>query len=483
MKTNSVKKILIIVTLFLFASPFWAKVKLPTILGDNMVLQQQTDVKLWGEAAAGKKVTVKPSWTNKVYTVQADQTGKWLLALPTPKAGGPYDIRFKDNEETLLKNILIGEVWFCSGQSNMEMPMKGFDGQPVGGANDLIAKAGSSAPIRIYTTDSQNGSWVRQFSKQPQTDCKGAWLENTSDNVANTSAVAYFFARYIQEALEVPVGLVISTWGGSRVEAWMSREAIEPFKEFDLSILANDDEVKTPTATPCVLYNAKIAPLTNFAIRGFLWYQGESNRHNVERYEELTPVFVKDLRAKWNRGEFPFYFVQIAPYNYENANGISAARLREAQFRNMKDIPNSGMVTTLDAGNPVSIHPVNKEVIGSRLAYWALAKTYNKEGFGYSGPLYNSMEIADNKIYINFDYAERGFYPLPDNLKGFEVAGEDRVFYPANVEKGNKITNLAVSSPEVPHPVAVRYAYKNYIEASLLGMNGISAAPFRTDNW
>jgi sialate O-acetylesterase len=471
------KNFLLLFLLLSFSS-LHAKVVLPTILGDNMVLQQQTDAKLWGEATVHAKVTVKTSWNKAIYTTIADSKGKWLLSVKTPNAGGPYEVSFSDGETITLKNILIGEVWFCSGQSNMEMPVRGFNRQPVAGSNDILAKAKATTPIRIYTTDT-----VRQFSKQPQTDCKGRWMENASENVAQASAAAYFFAQYIQEVLEVPVGIIVSSWGGSTVETWMSRESIAPFTEIDLSLLDNNEEVKNPAATPCVLYNAKIAPITPFVIKGFLWYQGESNRGNVDVYARLMPAFVSDLRARWNCGEFPFYFVEIAPFNYDGADLTSAARMREVQLQNMRDIPNSGMVTTLDIGNPVFIHPTDKATVGKRLAYWALAKTYGKTGFGYVSPTYQSMEVAENKIYINFNDAERGLCPMWTALKSFEIAGADKKFYPANAEIETKTTRLAVSCEQVPHPVAVRYAYKNYTEASVFNIYGIPVAPFRTDNW
>jgi sialate O-acetylesterase len=263
----------------------------------------------------------------------------------------------------------------------------------------------------------------------------------------------------------------------------MSREAISPFKSINLSILDNDEQIKNITATPCVLYNAKVAPFTNFAIKGFLWYQGESNRDNADLYQSLMPAFVKDLRNKWNRGELPFYFVEIAPFNYEGADGTSAARMREVQLQNMKDIPNSGMVSTLDIGHPVFIHPMDKETVGNRLALWALAKTYGKKGFGYASPIYKSMEISDNKIYINVENAQRGLCPMWTSLKGFEIAGEDKVFYPAFAEIETSTTRLTVSSDKVPHPVAVRYAYKNYAEANVFNIHGLPLIPFRTDNW
>ena len=469
---------------FLSASTFVkAKVQLPSILSSNMVLQQHTNVKLWGKAQKNSPITIKTSWDNKTYKTTADKQGKWLLNISTPVAGGPYEITFNDGELLTLKNILIGEVWFCSGQSNMEMPMSGFDRQPTQGTNDVIAKAKASTPIRIYNTDSKDGKWIRQFSKTPEEDCKGEWLENTPVNVSHTSATAYFFARYLQEVLEVPVGIIISSLGGSKVEAWMSREAITPFKSIDLSILNNNEPIKNITATPCVLYNSKIAPFTNFTIKGFLWYQGESNRDNADLYQSLMPAFVKDLRSKWNIGEFPFYFVEIAPFNYEGADGTSAARMREVQQQNMKDIPNSGMVTTLDIGHPVFIHPTNKETVGSRLALWALAQTYGQKGFGYATPIYKSMEISGNKIYINIDNAQRGLCPMWTPLEGFEIAGEDKIFYPAHAEIETKTTRLAVSCDKVQHPIAVRYAYKNYAKASVFSTYGIPVAPFRTDNW
>ncbi len=480
---SSFWKVFILATFLLPGASLQAKVKLPSILGDNMVLQQKSAVKLWGWANENAKIKVTTSWDRKTYVASSDSRGNWLIKVNTPDARGPYEIGISDGEKVILQNILIGEVWFCSGQSNMEMPMRGFDRQPLKGANTVIAKARTNVPIRMYLSDSKDGNWVRQFNKKPQVDCQGQWLENTSENVANCSAAAYYFARYIQEVLDIPVGIVVSTSGGSMVESWMSREAIEPFKEVDLSILNDTVKIKNPNATPCVLYNAKIAPLTNFTIKGFLWYQGESNRKNADLYAKLMPAFVNDLRTKWGLGEFPFYFVQIAPFTYEGAEGTSAARLREVQLQNMSDIPNSGMVTTMDIGHPVFIHPVDKETVGERLALWALGATYGRKGFVYAAPEYQSMEKKGQKIYINFSHAERGISPMWTDLKGFEIAGSDKVFYAAKAEIETSTTRLAISSDKVPDPVAVRYDYKNYAEASIFGLSGLPVAPFRTDTW
>lgn len=474
--------ILLIVFLF-FSADMAAKVKLPSILASNMVLQQQTGVKLWGNAKTSTKVTVTTSWNNKKYMVLSNTNGEWSVEVTTPISGGPYRITFSDGEVLILENILIGEVWFCSGQSNMEMPMRGFDRQPLNGTNDIIAKAKSSTPIRIFNSDSKDGRWVRQSSKTPQKDCQGEWQVNSSGNVAGASATAYYFARYIQEVLEVPVGIIVSTLGGSKIEAWMSREAISDFPSINTSMLDNQEPVTDISSTPTVLHNAKIAPFFNFAIKGFLWYQGESNRNEADMYRHLMPVFVKDLRNKWGRGEFPVYFVEIAPFNYEGAKGTSAAHMREVQLQNMKDIPNSGMVTTLDIGHPVFIHPMDKETIGTRLAWWALAETYGRKGFGYAAPIYKSMEIAENKIYINVENAQNGLCPMWTSLKGFEIAGEDKVFHSAFAEIETKTCRLAVWSELVPHPIAVRYAYANYTEAHVFNSYNLPLVSFRTDNW
>ncbi len=482
MKT-SFRKAICLAFLLMAGLSIDAKVKLPAILGNNMVLQQKTSVKLWGWAGENAKIKVKTSWDKKRYTATADGQGNLIIKINTPEAGGPYQISISDGDVLMLNNILIGEVWFCSGQSNMEMPMRGFDRQPIKGGNSHIAKANPKVPIRMFTTDSKDGKWVKQFSKTVRTDCAGEWLENTSENVANISATAYYFALFVQEVLDIPVGIIVSSWGGSIVEAWMSRETIESYKAINTSVLDNYSVVKKPQATPCVLYNAKIAPLTNFTIKGFLWYQGESNRNNADLYKKLMPAFVKDLRTKWNVGEFPFYFVQIAPYNYECADSTSAARLREIQLQNMTDIPNSGMVTTLDIGSPVFIHPVDKETVGERLALWALGATYEKKGFGYLTPVYKGIERKENKIYVDFNNADRGIFPMWKALKGFEIAGDDKVFYTANAEIETSTARLVVWSDKVPNPVAVRYAYKNYAVASIFGLSGIPVAPFRTVCW
>lgn len=453
----------------------WAKVVLPSVLADNMVLQQQTDVNIWGKAAPGKTVTVKATWTKQPYKAQAAKDSTWSVSVKTPSAGGPYELTISDGELLTLRGVLVGEVWFCSGQSNMEMPMRGFDRQPLrDGSNDVIAHAKASTPIRMFVTDSDiNGSWQRQWARTPQWDMKGRWCTNNPWDVAHTSATAYYFAKYLQEVLEVPVAVIVSTLGGSRIEPWISEEAMP---------VPVGGKV-TQHVTPHVLYNAKVAPLTRFAVKGFLWYQGESNRDNASQYCGLMKTLAADWRKLWNEADAPFFFVEIAPYDYGNPNGTDAALLREQQQKAAHEIPNSGMISLLDIGNHNFIHPVNKKPVGSRLALYALGKTYGLKGFGYEQPMYKDCEVKDGRIYINVTGAVNGLCPMWTSLKGFEVAGEDRVFHPAFAEIETQSCRLAVSSTLVPNPVAVRYCFKNFAEASVFNTYGLPLAPFRTDNW
>ena len=429
------KKKILLMCLALLPIFVYAKIDLPSILSDNMVLQQQTDVKLWGKAKPNNKIKICPSWGKAVYTARTDAEGRWMVKVSTPKAGGPYEIKMTDGEELTLKNILIGEVWFCSGQSNIEMPVRGFEFEFVEGANDLISMASESTPIRMFSSDCKGKSWFRQYSKVPLDDCKGEWLMNTSKNVVSMSAVSYCFAKYLQQALNVPIGIVVSSWGGSSIEAWMSEEVARPFG-VDLSHLKEDAKITKPIQQkPCVLFNAKVSPLTNYMVKGMIWYQGESDRHKLGQYAKMLPAMVADYRKRWGLDKMPFYYVEIAPFSYGDSNGLSAAYFREMQQQLMQVIPNSGMVSTLDIGSRDFIHPPKKAEVGKRLAYWALAKEYGVECIGYMTPIYKCMEVKDGKAYITFDNAAGKVHPINQPLSSFEVAGQDRRFYPARTLK------------------------------------------------
>jgi len=478
------KKTIVLLCLVALPLLMQAKITLPSILSDNMILQQQSNVTIWGKASINKKVKVFPSWTKETYSTKSDSVGRWSVNIPTPVAGESYNIKITDGDELILENVLIGEVWFCSGQSNMELPMKGFEFEPVSGVNDVIASAKESTPIRIYTTDYDEKGWFRQYNKKPQEDCKGQWLLNTPKNVASVSATAYYFAKYLQKTLNIPIGVVVSSWGGSTVESWLSEEVAKSFN-LNLSNLYDDKEVPKPIQhQPCVLFNSKVEPLTNYKIKGMLWYQGEDNRHNPEDYSKMLPAMVKDYRSRW-KTNFSFYYVEIAPFAYDNADGLSAAYFREMQQKLMKVIPNSGMVSTIDIGSCDFIHPTDKADVGKRLAYWALSKDYGISNIGYRTLLYKSVEIKDSKAYIEFENINGKVYAYPINhsLESFEIAGEDKVFCPAEAIVDLKNKQLTVWSDKVLQPVAVRYAFHNYAKASLFDRYGLPVAPFRTDNW
>lgn len=436
-----------------------------------MVLQQRSDVLLWGKATAGSKVTVTPSWDHKAYGVTAGGDGAWKVMVKTPGAGGPYSIRFSDGKTVTLNNILIGEVWLCSGQSNIEMPVKGFRNQPVLGSTQLLMDA-DNPQIRLFRLE-------RVQARTLQTDCKATgWQEANAASVTDFSAVGYQYAKMLQEKLKVPVGVIMTTWGGTVIEAWMDRQSLASFR--GIKVLNVDDTAKIFKNEPTVLYNAMVHPLVGYGIKGVIWYQGEQNRPNPGLYDSLLVTMVKEWRRLWNRGDWPFYYVQIAPYGYNDKLG-PAAPLREAQLKALPRIPNAGMVVSMDAGEQRSIHPADKTVISLRLACWALADTYGRAGLPHISPTYRSMKIEKDGIAISFNDASNGLSSFGKTLAAFEVAGDNKVFYPAKA----KITSggVTVWSDSVSVPVAARYAWKDWVIGDLYNTEGLPVAPFRTDDW
>lgn len=458
-----------------------AKVELPPIFADNMVLQQQSDAAVWGKAEPGAKITITTTWSKAKTVVNAGEDGKWFARLATPVAGGPYEITFNDGDKVTVKNVLIGEVWICSGQSNMEMPMKGFLGQPVDGSTDLILEAKPATLIR-----SCNLKKTRTF--EPQETCEATWYDHTPEGVAEASATAYFFAKRLYDVLGIPVAVINVSWGGTPIEGWMNPELLksEFADEINLSNLVNKEWPKKGAhQVPGVLYNGMLHSVVPYTAKGFIWYQGCNNRARFEQYKRLQPAFVKMLREEWGNDKMPFYFTQIAPYKYDNPDKSEAGYMMWAQAQTLELIPNSGMACLHDAGELACIHPANKKVVGDRLAFQALENDYGVKGIDSKTPIPVKFEFKDGEAIVTFDFCSRGLSPIGTDLDGFELAGEDKVFYPAKGRLlGGKRNQIKVyQCPEVPNPVAVRYGMKNWSEATLFNCFGIPATPFRSDNW
>jgi sialate O-acetylesterase len=462
--------ILNLLFLFLLASGLKAEIKLPTIFGNNMVLQQQTDAAIWGMADANKTVKITTSCNKKSYSAKAGDDGNWKINVATPAAGGPFSITISDGESITLDNVLIGEVWVCSGQSNMQMPMRGYRNQPVYGANEAIATS-SNKNIRLFTVE-------RAKTLSPLEDFNGEWEECIPANVVAFSATAYFFGRMVNQALDVPVGLICSSWGGTRIEPWMSEAGIQNFDFVELPDKNKEGEFSQQT--PTVLFNAMIAPMVGYGIRGGLWYQGEANRNQPLEYEKLMQGLIENWRDEWAIGEFPFYFCQIAPFDY-GQGGINSAFVRDAQRKAALNTPNAGMACLMDAGEEDNIHPGNKKAAGERLAFWALAKTYGMEGIEYSGPEINEMTVEGHMVHLTFTHASNGFTTYGKPLNGFLVAGKDKNFRKANAWITNK--GITLFNERIKEPVAVRYAWEDFTIGELFNTEGLPASSFRTDDW
>ena len=652
---NFISKIILTNLLLLGFYSSNAAIVLPACFSDNMVLQQQTKVNLWGRETPGKNFTVTTSWNKKNYQAKADAQGNWKIKISTPVYGGPFTISFDDGQITTLKNILIGEVWICSGQSNMEMPLTGGYGDVLN-VQEELTNAVNYPEIRMLKIDNKTS-----FTPLSNVQTKGSWAVCGPQTVRDFSAVAYFFAKNLFAGKHIPIGIINSTWGGTVAEAWTSGNSLKrmpAFAPFVLAIeggltqekldakyqtevrawidssnvkdpgfqegklvwgkqnfddaawqkmslpnywqragipdyngtmwfrkkiiipenwagrdlklniggiddydvtyfngveightesffykrsytipaslvkaddntiavrvfdngglgginngplllsLANDTTGQIDLAgewnyqkgvllkllpqppsqsnspnRPTLIYNAMINPIILYTIKGVIWYQGESNADRPQQYRQLFPLLINDWRQKFGEGNFPFYFVQLANYS-ANDQGPNAnwPALREAQS-NTLTVTNTGMAVSIDVGDANRIHPQNKQEVGRRLALIARAKTYG-EHITYSGPMYKSQSIQNNKIEIEFTHTDKGLRAKGDALKGFTIAGADKKFVPAKaVIVGNKII---VSSADVIHPVAVRYAWANNPLCNLYNGADLPASPFRTDQW
>jgi len=486
-----------------------ADIRLPSIISSNMVIQQNAKVPIWGWADPGEKIEVDASWLAVNTTVSTNVKGEWMIKLSSPAAGGPYKIIFKAKNTIILDNILSGEVWFASGQSNMAMAVERCDN-----AENEITSA-NYPEIRLFHIE-------RSSADEPQYDCKGTWLVATPESVRKFSGAAYFFGRKIHNQLKVPVGLISASKGGSPAESWIAQEVLsdagfssifEMWKKWETAYPEKEKEyqevlaawqtakepaltsgkdipqkpampiavqrIKRPHKRPGNNYNGMVAPVIPYAIKGVIWYQGENNVNRPTQYQKLFQTLINSWRKEWQEGDFPFYFVQIAPYSYKE-DLLNPPFLREAQMMALS-LPNTGMVVTTDLGNVKDIHPKNKQDVGHRLALWALAKTYGYDDLVYSGPFYKSMKIKDNAIRISFDHTGSGLVCKGNSLTYFQIAGSNKQFVAAEAIIDG--ATIVVSNDSINNPVAVRFGWSIQSIPNLFNKEGLPAAPFRTDSW
>jgi sialate O-acetylesterase len=452
------------------AAPARAQAQLASPFGDHMVLQRGRPLPIWGTAAPGERVQV--AFREASAETQADERGHWRVELPPQELGEPATLKVSATNTLELADVLVGEVWLCSGQSNMEWSVA-----RCGDAEKEIAEA-TRPTIRLYTVK-------RATSAEPQSALQGSWQVCAPETVKDFSATAYYFGRELSRHLGVPIGLLHSSWGGTPVEAWIAPQDLreEPgaralLAKWEERIAADAKQGGSPHA-PSRLYNAMIAPLVPFALRGAIWYQGESNASRAAEYRALFPRLLHSWRAAWGQGDFGFYFVQLANFR-TNADPRMWAELREAQTLALS-LPATGMAVTIDIGNSTDIHPKNKQDVGKRLALWALAEEYGRD-LVRSGPLYRRATVRGSAVEIAFDHA-RGLATRDGEApRGFELAGSDRVYHPAEARlEGERVI---LSSSAVPRPVAARYAWKDDpLEANLQNGAGLPASPFRSDAW
>ncbi|MBC3539078.1 sialate O-acetylesterase [Rufibacter sediminis] len=439
-------------------------VSLPAILGNHMVLQRNAEVTIWGWGNTGEEVTVTGSWNNQPVKTKVNNLAQWSVKLQTSGTSVPQTVTVKGYNTIVLEDVLLGEVWLCSGQSNMDWNANaGIDNA------EQHVKEANYPSIRFFQV-------LKRTADAPQLDVQGQWVVCTPETMKHFSSVGYFFGRELHQNLKVPVGLINSSWGGTPIEIWFSAPALASNPVLAESA-AKRKEVEYGPVQSAKAYNAMIAPLIPFRLAGALWYQGESNVDAPEVYAQLLPTLIQDWRTAW-QNEFPFYYVQIAPYKYGGAE--EWPRLAEAQLKTLR-VPNTGMAVISDVGNVDDIHPRNKLDVGKRLAAWALNKTYGQKDVPFSGPLYREMRVEKDKIRLSFDHADQGLVAKGKELTHFEIAGEDQKFVPAQARIDGK--TIVVSAKEVKKPVAVRFGWNNTAVPNLFGKNGLPASSFRTDSW
>ena len=439
-------------------------VRLPAILGSHMVLQQKSDVTLWGWCGPAEKIIIKTSWDTITYKTSGGSSAKWSRKIRTPEAGGPYSITI--NGTTILEDVMIGETWVCSGQSNMEWS----GDQNVKQCLDEMPNA-TNQQIRFFYVP-------KSTAEYPQENCGGSWKVCSPDEMKHFSAVGYFFGKKLQQELNVPIGLINSNWGGTAAEVWTPKNEVEQDPQL-MDAAKKLSPVYWWPILPGYAYNAMIYPITNFEIAGAIWYQGESNVPTYRTYQQLMTRMIGSWRKAWGK-EFPFYFVQIAPFSGYGDHDVCAHQ-RETQTSCLS-IPKTGMAVISDLVEDLkNIHPANKMDVSARLANIALAETYGKIGLSYKSPMYKEMKSEKEKIRILFENADNGLMVKDKTITEIYIAGEDRQFQPALAKiDGN---TLIVWNKAIRKPVAVRFGFTNTAIPNLFSKEGLPVNLFRTDNW
>ncbi|MDF1845022.1 MAG: sialate O-acetylesterase [Rubripirellula sp.] len=497
-------RLLSVLSLLLVPALAQAELKMSPVFGDSMVVQRDKPIHVWGWTTPGTEVNV--SMAGHSASGKADQQGRFDVSLdPLSAGGGPQELTIKADETKTFRDVLVGEVWLCSGQSNMAWP--------VASANDPdLETLGAKFPnIRLISVP-------QVASQEPLNDFNGKWEVCTPETVRNFSAVGYFFGRQLHQTLDVPIGLIDNAWGGSAAEAWVRRDVLEEagqydelIKQWDQNVANYDQEAVTanfqkrmkkwqedrkgnrprpprsPISSnhrPANLYNGVLHPVLGYTIRGAVWYQGESNASRAYQYRDLFPLMIQNWRDEWGQGDFSFYWVQLADFRNEVSEpaGSDWAELREAQTMTMSRLANTGEAVITDLGEAADIHPRNKQDVAKRLARWALAKDYGYE-IVFHSPMYQSMEAKGNKVAIKFDHVGGGMdtFDVREPI-GFAIAGADKKFVTANAKLAGKDT-IEVWSDSVTEPVAVRYAWADNPIANVQNKEGLPLTPFRTDDW
>ncbi len=492
------------ILILLVAAPVTAAVTLPRLISDHMMLQRDVPVRIWGKANPGESVTVK--FRAQTVSVRTGASGRWEAYLPPMPAGGPDDLRIEGDNSLTIRDVLVGEVWVASGQSNMQWRVENSN-------NSEQEIAGAKHPrMRLFQVKLTTAA-------SPQDDVEGEWRHCSPESVGQFSAVGYFFGRQLHTELAVPIGIVQSAWGGTPAEAWTSTEALRAdpaldfylqrwdkviegypaeqirygraLKEWETKAAAAQSAGQQPPRrpqpprgpehqhAPAALYNAMIAPLTGFNIRGAIWYQGESNAGADQAflYRRLFAAMIQDWRARWRQGDFPFAFVQLA--NFKTGANSDWPMLRESQTETLS-LRRTGMAVTTDIGNPDDIHPRNKQDVGKRLALWALSEVYGRKTV-FSGPVFRQLTREGATLRLWFDHVGGGLKTGGGSLEGFVISGPDRIFHPAEARIDGP--TVVLTSPAVPEPEAARYGWADDPVNTLRNAAGLPASPFRTDRW